>query len=146
MRVAGVDKTVCTHSCPFSIANSFGGKISPRISSVFCAYSSLRSFFCCFSGAFFPALHTTVTCNAHQHWCGKLNQRVSLWQHQLRFELNYITYHGCQQRSGAANLPVQAPLIRTDELVLLGGRVLTPWVDLCALRGGIPWRAQTSFA
>lgn len=36
--VAGVDSTVCTQSCPLSVRCSLGGRISPRMSSVWCAY------------------------------------------------------------------------------------------------------------
>lgn len=54
--VAGVDSTVCTHSCPLSVRCYLGGKISPRMSSVWCAYYYFFVFFACTA---LPALTST---------------------------------------------------------------------------------------
>lgn len=43
--VAGVDRTVCTQSCPLSVRCYLGGRIYPKISSVWCGYYYLFLFF-----------------------------------------------------------------------------------------------------
>jgi hypothetical protein len=48
--VAGVERTVCIHSCPLSFMNYLGGRIYPRISSILYVYS-VKSYYL---GNFYP--------------------------------------------------------------------------------------------